>query len=94
MITHAHIDHCGQAPPIAERAGCEVWIHPAYSCTPARPISTGTIEIALPSGVPEEPLRRWAERRRDMGTGQAGELRSDRDLVPGVTIETDAGPGR
>src|SRR6478752_2558834 len=26
-----------------------------------------------------------------MGTGQAGELYSDKDLVPGVTIETDAG---
>jgi len=31
VITHAHIDHCGQAPPIAARAGCEVWIHPAYT---------------------------------------------------------------
>jgi glyoxylase-like metal-dependent hydrolase (beta-lactamase superfamily II) len=26
-----------------------------------------------------------------MGTGQAGELYSDKDLVPGVTFETDAG---
>src|SRR5215208_5596827 len=24
VITHAHADHCGQAHPIADRAGCEV----------------------------------------------------------------------
>ena len=31
VVTHAHIDHCGQAPPIAERAGCEVWMHPHWA---------------------------------------------------------------
>src|SRR4051794_22489444 len=30
VIPHPHIAHCGQAPPIAERAGCEVWMHPAW----------------------------------------------------------------
>jgi glyoxylase-like metal-dependent hydrolase (beta-lactamase superfamily II) len=93
-ITHAHIDHCGQAPPLAERAGCEVWIHPAF-----RLHATGdagqslerSLEVARQSGVPEEPLRRWAERRKDRGTGQAGALRSDRDLVDGVTIDSDVG---
>jgi glyoxylase-like metal-dependent hydrolase (beta-lactamase superfamily II) len=28
VLTHAHVDHCGQAAAIAERAGCEVWAHP------------------------------------------------------------------
>ncbi len=42
-----------------------------------------TIEIALLSGVPEEPLRRWAQERRGMGTGQAGELYADKDPRPG-----------
>ena len=92
VITHAHIDHCGQAPPIAERAGCEVWMHPAWKLHAGKSDLDRTIEVALQSGVPEEPLRRWAEERRDMGTGQAGTLHSDRDLVPGVVIETDAGP--
>ena len=92
VITHAHIDHCGQAPPIAQRARCEVWMHPAWKLHAAKaPDLDRTIEVALLSGVPEEPLRRWAEKRRGQGTGQAGTLYADRDLVPGVTVETDAG---
>ncbi len=92
VITHAHIDHCGQAPPIAHRAGCEVWMHPNWKLHAEHPPDLDeTIEVALLSGVPEEPLERWAQKRRGQGTGQAGTLSSDRDLVPGVTIETDAG---
>jgi glyoxylase-like metal-dependent hydrolase (beta-lactamase superfamily II) len=98
VVTHAHVDHCGQAPPIAERAGCEVWIHPAYRLHTGRDDPEAAlahaVEVALQSGVPEERLRRWAERRRGAGSGQAGTLRSDRDLVPGVEIETDLGAWR
>lgn len=90
VITHAHPDHCGQAPPLAERAGCEVWMHPAWKLHANEDIDR-TIEVALLSGVPAEPLQRWADRRRSAGSGQAGTLYSDRDLLPGVTIETDAG---
>jgi glyoxylase-like metal-dependent hydrolase (beta-lactamase superfamily II) len=54
VLTHAHADHCGQALAIAERAGCEVWVHPRYG-------------------------------------HYSGELRSDRDLVPGVRVDTDLG---
>jgi glyoxylase-like metal-dependent hydrolase (beta-lactamase superfamily II) len=90
VVTHAHIDHCGQAPPLARRARCEVWMHPNWKLHAPDDLDR-TIEIALLSGVPEAPLRQWAQERRGMGTGQAGELYADRDLVPGVTIETDAG---
>jgi glyoxylase-like metal-dependent hydrolase (beta-lactamase superfamily II) len=90
VITHAHIDHCGQAPPLAERAGCEVWMHPNWKLH-AHDDLDKTIEIALLSGVPAQPLERWAEARRGMGSGQAGTLYADKDLVPGVTFETDAG---
>ena len=49
VITHAHIDHCGQAPPIAERAGCEVWMHPRWKLHAAHPPDLDrTIEVALP----------------------------------------------
>jgi glyoxylase-like metal-dependent hydrolase (beta-lactamase superfamily II) len=92
VITHAHIDHCGQAPPIAERTGAEVWMHPAWRLHASQPPDLDrTLEVAVLSGVPEEPLQRWAERRRGEGTGQAGTLSSDRDLVPGVEVETDIG---
>jgi glyoxylase-like metal-dependent hydrolase (beta-lactamase superfamily II) len=90
VITHAHIDHCGQAPPVAQRAGCEVWMHPAWREHATSDLDR-TIEVALQSGVPETPLRRWAERRRGAGTGQAGTLYADRDLVAGDAVESDVG---
>ena len=91
VVTHAHIDHCGQAPPLAQRARCEVWMHPNWKLHAPPDNLDKTIEIALQSGVPEGPLREWAQAQEGMGTGQAGELHSDKDLVPGVTFETDAG---
>src|SRR4051794_14030134 len=97
VCTHAHVDHCGQAPRIRERAGCEVWMHPAWGHlhandeTPEQTIAR-RIEVARQSGVPEDPLRRWAERRREIGSGIAGELVVDRALLPGVVVETDLGP--
>jgi glyoxylase-like metal-dependent hydrolase (beta-lactamase superfamily II) len=96
VCTHAHVDHCGQAPPIAERAGCEVWMHPnhahhtASTEDPERALAR-RVEIARQSGVPEEPLRRWAEQRRGRGTGQAGTLTVDRELTEGDTVGTDLG---
>ena len=63
VLTHAHVDHCGQAPAIAERAGCEVWLHPNHA---------HRTEAASTSG-------------------QAGVLHADRDLLPGVEVETDLG---
>jgi glyoxylase-like metal-dependent hydrolase (beta-lactamase superfamily II) len=96
VVTHAHPDHCGQAPPIAERAGCEVWIHPAFHwhAPGARDRDrelARAMEVGVQSGVPENALRRWVDRRRESPTGQAGTLRSDRDLVAGVEVETAVG---
>jgi glyoxylase-like metal-dependent hydrolase (beta-lactamase superfamily II) len=99
VITHAHVDHCGQAPPIAQRAGCEVWMHPAhehYTRSLADPdhALARRAEVARQSGVPEPDLRRWLESRRGQGTGQAGVLRADAELVDGVTVATDVGEWR
>jgi glyoxylase-like metal-dependent hydrolase (beta-lactamase superfamily II) len=96
VCTHAHVDHCGQAPPIAERARCEVWMHPnrehytASLADPERALAQ-RVEIARQSGVPDAPLRRWVEQRRAQGSGQAGELKVDRDVTEGDTVETDLG---
>jgi glyoxylase-like metal-dependent hydrolase (beta-lactamase superfamily II) len=96
VCTHAHVDHCGQAPPIAERAGCEVWMHrnhAHHSATAEDPEQAiaRRLAIAHQSGVPAEDVRRWLERRRSQGSGQAGTLHVDRELAEGDTVDTDLG---
>jgi glyoxylase-like metal-dependent hydrolase (beta-lactamase superfamily II) len=96
VCTHAHVDHCGQAPAIRERTGAELWMHPAWGHlhandeTPEQTIAR-RLEVARQSGVPEEPLRRWAAQRRSVGSGISGELVVDRELVPGVAVSSDLG---
>ena len=74
VCTHAHSDHYGLAAPIVERAGCELWMHPRHEHMtraiedPERSLER-RIEVARQSGVPVEPLRRWAEERRDSKPG-------------------------
>ena len=96
VCTHAHSDHCGQAPTIAERAGCEVWMHPNHEhltrmVEDPDAVFDRRVEVARQSGVPEEPLRRYASERSSRGTGIAGPIEPDRDLLAGVTIATDLG---
>lgn len=96
VCTHAHSDHCGQAPTIAERADCEVWMHPNHEhltrmVEDPDAVFDRRVEVALQSGVPEEPLRRYASERSSRGTGIAGPIEPDRDLLAGVTIATDLG---
>jgi len=94
VCTHAHVDHCGQAPPLAERAGCEVWMHPNIAHAVAgddEQALARRIEIARQSGAPEAPLQRWIEQRRASGSGQAGTLSIDRELTDGATVSTDLG---
>jgi len=97
VCTHAHIDHCGQAASVQARTGCALWIHPRHAhLTDALEDPEAAlgrrIEVARQSGVPEAPLRRWAERRHE--SGMAGPLEPARDLVEGVEVETDLGPWR
>jgi hemolysin activation/secretion protein len=49
------------------------------------------LEVARQSGVPEEPLRRYAAERRSHDSGIAAVIAPDRELLPGVTIATDLG---
>ena len=89
VCTHAHADHCGQAAPIIERAGCELWANPNldhFNAAADDPEAAHArrVEIARQSGVPATP----ADRGRPLA---AGPLAPDRDLVEGVEIETDLG---
>jgi glyoxylase-like metal-dependent hydrolase (beta-lactamase superfamily II) len=94
--THAHSDHWGQAAPIIERAGCELWMHPNHEHATrhhGRPEAAlaRRLEVARQSGVSEQALRRYAERAKDMPSGVAAPVEPDRPLVAGVEIETDLG---
>jgi glyoxylase-like metal-dependent hydrolase (beta-lactamase superfamily II) len=97
VCTHAHSDHYGQAATIVERAGCELWMHPKYEHMSAgvqdpEAILERRIEVARQSGVPEEPLRRFAAKRKDHESGIAAVIAPDRELLPGVVVNTDLGP--
>jgi glyoxylase-like metal-dependent hydrolase (beta-lactamase superfamily II) len=96
VCTHAHSDHYGQVARIVERAGCELWMHPNHQqmtrmAENPEAVFARRIEIARQSGVPEEPLRRYASERRSRESGIAGLIEPNRDLLPGVTIDTDVG---
>ncbi|MGZ6640786.1 MAG: MBL fold metallo-hydrolase [Solirubrobacteraceae bacterium] len=96
VSTHAHSDHYGQAGPVIDRAGCELWLHPnhAHMTKGEEDPEAGLarrMEIARSAGVPEEPLARYMEARRAMPSGIAGVAAPDRDLVDGVSFETDLG---
>lgn len=96
VCTHAHSDHYGQAATIVERAGCELWMHPNYAHMTEWAKNNDEamdrrLEVARQSGVPEEPLRRYAERRKDHDSGIAAVIEPNRHLLPGVTIATDLG---
>jgi len=96
VCTHAHSDHYGLAAPIVEATGCELWMHPRHEhmtravADPEQSLAR-RIEVARQSGVPLEPLREWAERRRSDPPSVAGVVLPDRELLPGVEIETKLG---
>jgi glyoxylase-like metal-dependent hydrolase (beta-lactamase superfamily II) len=96
LCTHAHTDHYGQAAPVVERGGCELWMHPDHehmrrTLEDPAAATAQRLEIARQSGVPAEPLREWAEARAERGPGIAAWVEPDRELVPGVEVDTDHG---
>jgi glyoxylase-like metal-dependent hydrolase (beta-lactamase superfamily II) len=97
VCTHAHSDHYGQAATIIERTGCELWMHPRLEHMTAfaedfDAMIARRMEVARQSGVPEEPLRRFAEQRKQTWeSGIAAIVMPDRELLPGVVVETDLG---
>ncbi|HEX4564568.1 MAG TPA: MBL fold metallo-hydrolase [Solirubrobacteraceae bacterium] len=96
VCTHAHSDHCGQAPVIAELAGCEIWMHPSHELLNSMvedpdAVFARRVEVARQSGVPAEPLERYAAERKTGQTGFAGVIEPARDLVNGVVVHSDLG---
>jgi glyoxylase-like metal-dependent hydrolase (beta-lactamase superfamily II) len=96
VCTHAHSDHYGQAAAVIARSGCELWMHPDHRHTTGSAQDPDAaldrrIEVARQSGVPEEPLQRYAEARRGQGYGIEEIVEPHRALLPGTTIDTDLG---
>ena len=97
VCTHAHVDHYGLAAGIVEAAGCELWMHPAWEHVrlladdPAAALDH-RLEVARQSGVPAAALERYREAREgDEETGIDAIQVPDRELLPGVEVETKLG---
>jgi glyoxylase-like metal-dependent hydrolase (beta-lactamase superfamily II) len=96
VCTHSHTDHYGLAAPIVEAADCELWMHPAWEHVrlladdPAAALEQ-RIEVARQSGVPPEALERYRESRSGDDSPIEAIVEPDRDLLPGVEVETDLG---
>src|SRR5919198_2373295 len=96
VCTHAHSDHYGQAGPIMEESGAELWMHPSHSHmttvaeNPERAFER-RFEIARQSGVPAEALALYRQARSGDKFGIAEVVRPDIPLLPGVEVDTDLG---
>jgi glyoxylase-like metal-dependent hydrolase (beta-lactamase superfamily II) len=96
VCTHAHSDHYGQAATLVERTGRELWMHPNHEhmtrmAEDPEAVYARRIEVARQSGVPEEPLRRYASQLSSRESGISGVIEPDHDLLNGVTIASDLG---
>ena len=96
VCTHAHSDHYGQAAPVMEASGAELWLHPNHEhMTKAAEDPSGAFErrfeIARQSGVPADALAAYREARSGEKFGIAEVVPPDRELVPGVEVHTDLG---
>lgn len=92
VCTHSHLDHYGSAKPIVERSGAPLWMHPAWEHVRGlrENPSASREEIARQSGVPPAVYEQYESERGDE-VWLAGLIPPDRELLPGVTVETDLG---
>jgi glyoxylase-like metal-dependent hydrolase (beta-lactamase superfamily II) len=94
--THAHSDHWGQAAPVTERAGCELWMHAdAIRASSGRQDPEAALErrleVGRQSGVPQRALEEYARLARTLPSGVARFMAPDRTLATGDTVESDRG---
>ncbi len=97
VCTHSHSDHYGLAASICEETGCELWMHPNWEhirqqVDDPQAALAARLEVGRMSGVPIVALDRYREMRADKPEDLVDGIRvPDRDLVPGVEVETDLG---
>ena len=97
VCTHAHSDHYGLAASICEATGCELWMHPKWEhirlqADDPEAALEQRLEVGRMSGVPLRALDRYREQRSGRMDVEIDGIRApDRELVPGVEVETDVG---
>jgi glyoxylase-like metal-dependent hydrolase (beta-lactamase superfamily II) len=97
VCTHSHSDHYGLAASICEQTGCELWMHPKWEhirlqADDPQMALERRLEVGRMSGVPIAALDRYRQERTDKPAVEIDGIRApDRELVPGVEVETDIG---
>lgn len=97
VCTHAHSDHYGLAASICAQTGCELWMHPRWEhirlqADDPQAALDARLEVGRMSGVPLAALDRYRQDRTDKPEDLIDGIRApDRELVPGVEVETDVG---
>ncbi len=96
VCTHSHSDHYGLAAAICAETGCELWMHPKWEhirlqADDPKAAFEARLEVGRMSGVPMAELDRYRERSAKPEELISGIQMPDRDLVPGVEVETDIG---
>ena len=96
VCTHSHTDHYGLAGGICEEADCELWMHRNWEhvrllADDPEAALEARIEVARQSGVSPAALERYRANRSDTETGIDILKEPDRELVPGVEVETGLG---
>jgi glyoxylase-like metal-dependent hydrolase (beta-lactamase superfamily II) len=96
VCTHSHSDHYGLAASICEETGCELWMHPNWEhirlqADDPEAALEARLEVGRMSGVPMVALDRYRQRAANPEELIDGIRVPDRELVPGVEVETDVG---
>ena len=97
VCTHSHSDHYGLAASICEETGCELWMHPKWEHIRQQvddpdAALQARLEVGRMSGVPMQALDRYRQERAAKPEELVDGIRPpDRELVPGVEVETDVG---
>ena len=97
VCTHSHSDHYGLAATICAETGCELWMHPKWEhvrlqADDPQAALEQRLEVGRMSGVPMKALERYRQARTESADDLIDGIRPpDRELVPGVEVETDIG---
>src|SRR6202012_3110733 len=97
VCTNAHSDHYGLAASICAETGCELWMHPKWEhvrlqADDPQAALEQRLEVGRMSGVPLSALDRYRQARSDSAEDLIDGIRApDRELVPGVEVESDVG---